>query len=905
MDPGPTRETPYVAQPHPPSGQLDPSYPYSRPVLQRHDTICTMDSQDYIGEQVELRGVDSCIANYEPRLDRSWEVPLMLIERPASRASTLIDRPLYADAAQSDAKTKVVSSDGAAGPSALEREHPLYIARTKGRYLPPLFLVGPAIAVLLLTAGLATIMVLWIHFHRLPIESEGVMFVREGIEDEPDRPYTDPNLGTNNTLRFNTQIAHSTGLSFSTIISTLVGLSVYPLMSLIAYSLATDWLILQSQVAESPSVAQREKLPTPMQYALLLQLCSGQSLEAIWNTMRHIFFHKGSRASVPSLLKKAVTWLIVLVSVNVAIAWTDFWLHETVKMVQVVHVDPAPTMRSYGMKLNDTLCAAQDGVVALPCLVTVEEAGSLAFALGSEEVERQARLDGALTFQGMSTTYEIADLGEREEATSTDRFRYRFSPPTAARGDAMVFVTSPEVTNAQIFRIPTLGLEGHCEVFTASCNSDPASFDCSNVGHPGLASRPDADPTTQVWILPPSQADADAASGEENIFQPVNPLQLEVLVSYANHEPVNLDQTGFQALERGNRTWTYAAASCNMSAYQLDLDYFNGSFSLLGDKMLAPADVAYQLSGPLMAGRVGRLLTPALSDVAMRVNSTIFGDELAYALSFTSLSEAAGLLSPVEVPVLESEQVLASQYPIAPLYFYFTLLYSYALIAIVLFFWAWCSSSDSITYNCPIRGQKVQIPAATLAQKVLMDPSRLIAMYLGGSQAPTLAPAQPSGVPEGFPGSAPGHDESQEKVDTTYINRVASTSIEVGSDQTSLRRRELGREAVLRTTATDLLGLFDESVHQERLVVGLESNGRGFGVWPLSQAAGAVGQDDNSSSKRDSLVRATNLFHPSAQHRQQHHRLHFHPQYHHPHPQDPHQHPLQGRSQHRDFSPAP
>jgi len=61
------------------------------------------------------------------------------------------------------------------------------------------------------------------------------------------------------------------------------------------------------------------------------------------------------------------------------------------------------------------------------------------------------------------------------------------------------------------------------------------------------------------------------------------------------------------------------------------------------------------------------------------------------------------------------------------------------------------------------------------------------------------------------------------------------------------------RQAVIRTAATSLLDLFDEPSQQERVVVGLESNGRGFGVWPVSNAGGAI---SSGNGKRDSMLRA-------------------------------------------------
>lgn len=101
-------------------------------------------------------------------------------------------------------------------------------------------------------------------------------------------------------------------------------------MSLVAYSLAADWLFLQAKVASSSSVNVIEELPTPLQYTLLVQLCSTQ-WSALVDSLHHVLGGKGSKAHVPKILIKAMIWLTVLLSLTSAVGWTDFWLHETTK----------------------------------------------------------------------------------------------------------------------------------------------------------------------------------------------------------------------------------------------------------------------------------------------------------------------------------------------------------------------------------------------------------------------------------------------------------------------------------------------------------------------------------------------------------------------------------------------
>lgn len=76
-------------------------------------------------------------------------------------------------------------------------------------------LLVPVVVVLILTAGLASCMLYWVWSHKLPLESPGVIYVREGFEDEIGREYKDSSRSSNGTLTFNTEISHTTTLSFS------------------------------------------------------------------------------------------------------------------------------------------------------------------------------------------------------------------------------------------------------------------------------------------------------------------------------------------------------------------------------------------------------------------------------------------------------------------------------------------------------------------------------------------------------------------------------------------------------------------------------------------------------------------------------------------------------------------
>jgi hypothetical protein len=151
-------------------------------------------------------------------------------------------------------------------------EKHIYASASEKKYVPPLLLIGSVLGILCCTAGMATTMILWTYTHKLPLLSPGVIYLHEGDEDDMAREYTDKTIGDGAKLRFNQQSSHPTTLTLSSIIVFLIGGSLYPMMGLIAYGLAADWIQLQERVAISSNVDIIDQLPTPLQYALLTKI---------------------------------------------------------------------------------------------------------------------------------------------------------------------------------------------------------------------------------------------------------------------------------------------------------------------------------------------------------------------------------------------------------------------------------------------------------------------------------------------------------------------------------------------------------------------------------------------------------------------------------------------------------
>ncbi|KAE8231339.1 hypothetical protein CF326_g3648 [Tilletia indica] len=733
------------------------------------------------------------------------------------------------------------------GASSQYPSHVLHASQSGRRFVPPLMLLGPVLGVLLVTAGLATGMAIWIKTHMLPLSSDGVIYVREGAETEGDRTYRDPVLGSTATLRFEEQIAHATTLSISSAISTLVGNSVFPLMGLVTYSLASSWLQLQTDIARHRSLALTEQLPTPLQYALLTQICGANSFEAVYNTMRHMIRSRTTRTTIPSILKQAFAWLTSLLLLTTTIALLDVYLHESMRTVEVLDISPELTMHNFSWALNTTLCGPTTTALNQPpCLVGPP--------LLANTLPTWAITDGFAANYVEPEGWLVANNASKDHAIL---MAVTSNLPASKGPQNVAFVSSPLVRTEDIFETKTFGLSSQCRMITKDCKPTAQSFDCAGAGEPQISistttttypsGAQGSNLASHLYI---SSSNGTAMLGSSSLIgAQANPLPVSALLTYSIQLDVGPETEGFENFVVGNggaagqATWMYSALACSLSAYNLEMSYFNDSYTLDNAQLVDPG-LLHALSGPIISGALTDVLASSLARVAGRVPAEEFADMFGMALSYHTLAFASGMLEAQPVKVNSWKPILASQYNLAALLAYLALLYTYAICAVVLFFWAWGMSSDCVEYTDPKTGVRRAVPAVVLAQRQLMDPSHIIALHLGANG--------------GGNASASASNSDQNTFLSPFQSRAMSPSPSAFSDSekglalVSEDKAMAKTEAVIRTVSTELLELFDESAHVERVVVGLEAGGRGFGVWPLQSAPGAVGQDGRN---RESLLR--------------------------------------------------
>ncbi|KAL9935782.1 hypothetical protein V8E36_005359 [Tilletia maclaganii] len=760
-----------------------------------------------------------------------------------------------------------VNSDGYGAPS--EHPHVLFASQADRRFVPPLMLLGPVLGVLFVTAGLATFMVIWVKLHMLPLSSDGVVYIREGTESEGDRTYHDPVLGASATLRFEEQISHATTLSISSAISTLVGNSVFPLMGLVTYSLASSWLQLQTDIARRSSYALTEQLPTPLQFALLTQICGANSFEAVWNTARHMARSRRTRTTIPSILTKAFAWLTSLLLLTSAIAALDVYLHETMKTVQVLDINPIETFANFTWTLNNTLCMASAlSLNQPPCLVAAPTDTSYfpVWAESGNFAVQYVEPEGWLVANNASKDHNIQTVVTNLLPDTNNSTRW------------LSFVDSPQVRNEDIFDSKSIGMSAQCEMIIADCKPTSQSFNCAAAGQPQISIG-----TTTMTLPSGSQASnlashlyiSDPQGGAmlgpaSTIGAQSNPLPVSALITYSVQLQVTPEDQGFEnfivgaapgsdgAPASGQTTWMYGALSCSLALYELELSFFNSSYTFDAIRLADPG-LLHALSGPIVSGALTDAVASAVARVAGRVPADRFADLFGAELGYNAMAFSTGMLQALPVAVNSWQPILASQYSLPALVAYLALLYAYALCAIILFFWAWGMSSDCVEYYDPISGEKVAVPAVVLAQRQLMEPGHVIALHLtngagggGGAGTPASGP--------GFGGAAMPTKSTQ--LPSAMMPSTSQSQLMKSSDpekNAAMEARESvspAKAAAIRTVSTDLLDLFEDSALVDRVVVGLESRGHGFGVWPVQTALGAIGQ----GRARDSLLRTQNLF---------------------------------------------
>lgn len=335
------------------------------------------------------------------------------------------------------------------------------------------------------------------------------------------------------------------------------------------------------------------------------------------------------------------------------------------------------------MALNETTCSNSKNLTSPACLISPSlNAGLPLFAQTSDYEKTYVAEEGWLTSRNASKEHGVLTMNDVDSGPGSEL-------------DGLSYVINPKSHRQDIYMASTIGLKTECKVITSSCKADEQSFNCSNVNRPELQSQvtgssqnvPFNNLASALYLIDSSNNYVGSSS---TVAASSNPFKLSVLMSFSlpgGGSMKDLKKDGFVSYQVGPSTYAYSLAECSLTFKDLNLDYFNSTYSIAQDDGIknSSSSIAHALSGPVLAGLVTSLALDPLGKLIGRVGKEEFETTLSNDLSQNVLAMASGLLQSTNVEVRSWEDILASQYDKLPLYIYLGLLYIYAAVAVFLF----------------------------------------------------------------------------------------------------------------------------------------------------------------------------------------------------------------------------
>ncbi|KAI0083784.1 hypothetical protein BDY19DRAFT_975585 [Irpex rosettiformis] len=577
-----------------------------------------------------------------------------------------------------------------------------------------LALVLPTLIVVLITAGTATALLVWLLAHKRQQTLHDVWTMGAFVLDE----------GTK--LERGNQAARLTGLTISSIASTAVALTGPVLMGLYAYNIAYEWL-----EAGYNEVAKKTRLPSPVHYGLMIQLLVGGGPISLLRTSS--FLVRGGKSHRNALLVSTFAVALVVFVLTHAVSAVDLWLHTTVSAISQNFTTSLTSALPYGIGQNACSPYPTDPEQYLeriyPCLYG---AGSWA--------NLTVKTTGMTIAANASTDVKAITLADAE--------------------DLAVLVPSRTDPNI-LFSAPSFGARASCQSLNSLCGGDSttgseAPLNCSSFSN---TFPPIRDTKTsmslnagesKLFVLS-SNCDncthVDAANilstEEVDTLEPsIRPhnsynLWMEFVWMDDSDQPFGRSPPGNDAVWN-TESWGYMLVNCSLSFYNVTLSSSKGEY-FLEQEMLTDPGISDGFAAPTRLAHFSSQLIANVQGPALTLNTT---DRAMAALSQDLARLAigsAGALANLRVDTIKQEsinEILVGWYPIAPIIVFLVLLYGYATLALgifirILFF------TRSSTIHIPNSSKSVS--AMELAAMRLTNPLTLVAaLFLPEFQADPL-----------------------------------------------------------------------------------------------------------------------------------------------------------------------
>ncbi|PMD22228.1 hypothetical protein NA56DRAFT_702582 [Hyaloscypha hepaticicola] len=345
-------------------------------------------------------------------------------------------------------------------------------------------------------------------------------------------------------------------------------------------------LLVSFPVAYSIMNASKDKstddLPTPYQLSMLLGVLSG-SIASLWNWFKYRSWEKRER--VNGITKRSITWLVIVSVLGYLIVIADTWLHATTSTIQLLQALPSPSsVSAYGRGFYSSDCVSITGYT--PCSVGISE-------------------KGPVYIQSTEAFKTFANVSSQNLVLS---FPYE--------GQSYAFLTDPNVPQDTGYQASTFAVTTQCSFITHQCgvwwvDGPPDSFHCTSAFWGGL---PNAlyDGNFSVnpsWALAGVEFFQDPeltqnfSNGQSlanwDSFTPANPVYVGaygIILGLTEGSPLtNLSSGDLAVLKNG----LGFVMSCNMTAYDLEYVWYNGSV-LVQQMVQSNISVVRTLTGPFV-----------------------------------------------------------------------------------------------------------------------------------------------------------------------------------------------------------------------------------------------------------------------------------------------------------------
>ncbi|KZP25690.1 hypothetical protein FIBSPDRAFT_1041294 [Athelia psychrophila] len=537
----------------------------------------------------------------------------------------------------------------------------------------------PILAVAAVSFMLATGLLVWLfsrRYHSIVLPFSGVLSSSSIAVREPSKNSDEDPHGT-----------ILVGLLISSVTTQFVSLTGPLLLVAAASRIGLDWL-------GATIALQLDSLPSAQQYGHILNLLQSGGWGALQRVSSYLL-RRERRPQAPRMLIQAFAAFSTIYTLMHLIGLADLALHSTTTtdtVSAVNRVDTSASAYAYGTEVNMTKLYPPEDLI--PSLGTYQE--------------------------GISTAENRSAINQVFSLDSEMQMAYIARLSSSIPGDIS-------------FLASTFGVESQCSSITHQCfNASQAQdinsgLNCSDAGYPYIASA------SKIPVVLAAQSQYDNFTGLENPFT----------VFYENYLLQTPDAYQYGELllnvNMANESQgSYLIMTCNITLYNLTLQYTQGNYMVVNKTVtegLATPFLGITLqqnktgyrpdweSNINMSQPIIPRLAADIEDLA-NVNAADFFRTISPNIARYLLSYSAGVLQPANAAIVATDGVV-SRYRTAALAAYILLVYLYAIVAFVIFAWAFMGRITIDEHSLNARG----ISGASIleqARNLISQPSALV-----------------------------------------------------------------------------------------------------------------------------------------------------------------------------------